>query len=176
MLFRSAANARAGRLRDPKAFVGYVRIITRNKIIDRLKEMRPVDVETVADYDVIDEDAEELEEEEDAAPPEALIDTKKLEAEIAELARRDNVYCKLSGMATEADWKGWTESDLRPYFDTVLAAFGPDRLMFGSDWPVILVACSYKCWADTVRSWIAELSPAEQLSIMGGTAKMAYSL
>jgi len=98
------------------------------------------------------------------------------EAEIAELARRDNVYCKLSGMATEADWKGWTESDLRPYFDTVLAAFGPDRLMFGSDWPVILVACSYKCWADTVRSWIAELSPAEQLSIMGGTAKMAYSL
>ncbi len=98
------------------------------------------------------------------------------EAEIAELARRDNVYCKLSGMATEANWKGWTESDLRPYFDTVLAAFGPDRLMFGSDWPVILVACSYKCWADTVRSWIAELSPAEQLSIMGGTAKMAYSL
>ncbi len=98
------------------------------------------------------------------------------EAEIAELARRDNVYCKLSGMATEADWKGWTESDLRPYFDTVIAAFGPDRLMFGSDWPVILVACSYKCWADTVRSWIAELSPAEQLSIMGGTAKMAYSL
>ncbi len=98
------------------------------------------------------------------------------EAEIAELARRDNVYCKLSGMATEADWKGWTESDLRPYFDTVLAAFGPDRLMFGSDWPVILVACSYKCWADTVRSWIAELSPADQLSIMGGTAKMAYSL
>ncbi len=98
------------------------------------------------------------------------------EAEIADLARRDNVYCKLSGMATEADWKGWTESDLRPYFDTVLAAFGPDRLMFGSDWPVILVACSYKCWADTVRSWIAELSPAEQLSIMGGTAKMAYSL
>jgi len=98
------------------------------------------------------------------------------EAEIADLARRDNVYCKLSGMATEANWKGWTESDLRPYFDTVLAAFGPDRLMFGSDWPVILVACSYKCWADTVRSWIAELSPAEQLSIMGGTAKMAYSL
>jgi L-fuconolactonase len=98
------------------------------------------------------------------------------EAEMAELARRDNVYCKLSGMVTEADWKRWTESDLRPYFDTVLAAFGPKRLMFGSDWPVIQVACSYKRWADTVRSWIAELSPAEQLSVMSGTAKMAYSL
>jgi L-fuconolactonase len=98
------------------------------------------------------------------------------EAEITELARRENVYCKLSGMVTEADWKRWTERDLRPYFDTVLAAFGPKRLMFGSDWPVIQVACSYKRWADTVRSWIAELSPAEQLSIMSGTAKMAYSL
>ena len=98
------------------------------------------------------------------------------EAEITELARRDNVYCKLSGMVTEADWKRWTDSDLRPYFDTVLAAFGPKRLMFGSDWPVIQVACSYKRWADTVRSWIAELSPAEQLSIVSGTAKMAYSL
>jgi L-fuconolactonase len=98
------------------------------------------------------------------------------EAAITELARRENVYCKLSGMATEAEWKGWTESDLRPYFDTVLAAFGPKRLMFGSDWPVIQVACSYQRWADTVRSWIAELSRAEELSIMSGTAKTAYSL
>jgi L-fuconolactonase len=98
------------------------------------------------------------------------------EAEVTELSRRENVYCKLSGMATEAEWNGWTESDLRPYFDTVLAAFGAKRLMFGSDWPVIQVACSYKRWAETVRSWIVELSPAEQLSIMSGTAKMAYSL
>jgi L-fuconolactonase len=98
------------------------------------------------------------------------------DAQIIELARRETVYCKLSGMVTEADWQGWTESDLRPYFDTVLAAFGPERLMFGSDWPVVLVACGYKRWADTVRSWIAELSPAEQLSIMAGSATMAYSL
>jgi len=48
--------------------------------------------------------------------------------------------------------------------------------MFGSDWPVILVACDYKRWTDIVHSWIAELSPAEQLSIMGGTARLAYSL
>ena len=95
---------------------------------------------------------------------------------ITELARRENVYCKLSGMATEADWSRWTESDLRPYFDITLSAFGPKRLMFGSDWPVILVASDYKRWANLVRSWISELSASEQSSIMGGTAKLAYSL
>jgi L-fuconolactonase len=95
---------------------------------------------------------------------------------ITELARRENVCCKLSGMATEADWRQWTESDLRPYFDITLEAFGPKRLMFGSDWPVILVACDYKRWAEMVRSWISEMSAAEQAFIMGGTAKLAYSL
>jgi L-fuconolactonase len=95
---------------------------------------------------------------------------------ITELARRENVCCKLSGMATEADWRQWTESDLRPYFDITLDAFGPKRLMFGSDWPVILVACDYKRWAEMVRSWISEMSAAEQAFIMGGTAKLAYSL
>lgn len=95
---------------------------------------------------------------------------------IVELGRRENVYCKLSGMATEADWHHWAEGDLRPYFDITLTAFGPKRLMVGSDWPVILVACDYKRWVDMVRSWIAELSAAEQSSVMGGTAKLAYSL
>lgn len=97
-------------------------------------------------------------------------------AQLTELARRENVYCKLSGMVTEANWTRWNAGDLRPYFDTAFTVFGPKRLMFGSDWPVLSVACSYKRWADLVRSWIAALSPAEQLSIMGGTAKAAYSL
>lgn len=95
---------------------------------------------------------------------------------IAELARRENVYCKISGMATEADWKFWTQDDLRPYFDTVLDAFGPQRLMFGSDWPVIQVACDYNRWSSIVKSWIAELSSVEQQAIMAETAKTAYSL
>jgi L-fuconolactonase len=95
---------------------------------------------------------------------------------IAALAQYENVYCKLSGMATEANWKNWTQSGLHPYFETVLQAFGPDRLMFGSDWPVIEVACDYKRWAEMVRSWISKLSQSEQLSIMGGTAKKAYAL
>ncbi len=62
---------------------------------------------------------------------------------ISELARRQNVYCKLSGMVTEANWSTWTENDLQPYFDVALEAFGPRRLMFGSDWPVLLVAGTY---------------------------------
>lgn len=95
---------------------------------------------------------------------------------IRELARRPNVYCKVSGMVTEADFKKWTEAQLRPYFDTVLEAFGPQRLMFGSDWPVCLVACSYARWHKMVSNWIVKLSPAEQARILGGTAIEAYKL
>ncbi len=95
---------------------------------------------------------------------------------IRELARRENVYCKLSGMATEADWTHWTAQQLRPYFDVVLAAFGPRRLMFGSDWPVLTLAAHYSTWLDTVRAWIADLSPDEQQCILSGTAREAYRL
>jgi L-fuconolactonase len=79
-------------------------------------------------------------------------------------------------MVTEADWTRWTEKDLYPYFDIVLNAFGPRRLMFGSDWPVMLVACDYIRWVNIVLSWISELSATEQVAIMADTAKAAYSL
>jgi L-fuconolactonase len=95
---------------------------------------------------------------------------------IIELARRENVYCKLSGMATEASWADWTEEDLRPYFDIAIEAFGPGRLMFGSDWPVVLVASSYRRWAETVQHAIAGLSVDEQAQVFSGTAKEAYQL
>jgi L-fucono-1,5-lactonase len=95
---------------------------------------------------------------------------------ITELAQRPNVYCKISGLVTEADWENWTEDGLRPYVDTVLEAFGPERLMFGSDWPVCLVACEYGRWADIVRGFIAELSSDEQDRILGITATKAYNL
>jgi L-fuconolactonase len=93
-----------------------------------------------------------------------------------ELAKRRNVYCKLSGMVTEADWETWTEADLQPYFDIAIEAFGPQRLMFGSDWPVILVACAYKRWVNTVQRLVSRLSVNEQASIFGGSAKEAYHL
>ncbi|MEM6644958.1 MAG: amidohydrolase family protein [Bacteroidota bacterium] len=93
---------------------------------------------------------------------------------IRALAERPNVTCKVSGMVTEADWANWKPETLRPYWDTVLDAFGPSRLMFGSDWPVCLVASGYARWAQTVRTWIADLSADEQAQIMGGTAAQVY--
>jgi L-fuconolactonase len=95
---------------------------------------------------------------------------------ILELARRENVYCKLSGMVTEATWEGWSKSDLHPYFEIAIEAFGPGRLMFGSDWPVVLVASSYQRWLETVQHAISGLSPDEQTQVLGGTAKEAYRL
>jgi L-fuconolactonase len=92
------------------------------------------------------------------------------------LAERPNVFCKLSGLVTEADWSGWNEAQLEPYVHTVLAAFGPGRVMFGSDWPVCLVASTYAGWVGTVRSLTAALSADEQAEIFAGTAQRAYGL
>jgi L-fuconolactonase len=92
------------------------------------------------------------------------------------LAERPNVYCKISGMVTEADYNAWSREDLAPYFDTVLNAFGPERLMFGSDWPVCLVATTYQNWFNLVAEEIKRLSDGERDAILGGTAMRAYSL
>jgi L-fuconolactonase len=93
-----------------------------------------------------------------------------------ELARRANVYCKVSGMVTEADWHTWSEEDLAPYIETVLEAFTPKRIMFGSDWPVVNLASSYRRWIDTVRAAIAPLTTTERERILAGTAIDAYGL
>lgn len=95
---------------------------------------------------------------------------------LADLARREGVYCKLSGMVTEADWGGWSVEQLRPYAEAVLEAFGPGRVMFGSDWPVCLVACGYVRWREVVGEFISSLSQAEQERVLGGTAVEAYGL
>jgi L-fuconolactonase len=95
---------------------------------------------------------------------------------LRELARRPNVYCKLSGMPTEADWRRWTVEQLRPYAEATLEAFGPRRVMFGSDWPVCLLATAYTRWVDVVREFIANLSIAEQARVMSETAVEAYGL
>ena len=93
-----------------------------------------------------------------------------------EIAKREHVYCKLSGMVTEADLAAWTPRDLEPYIDVVLGAFGPRRIMYGSDWPVLLRASDYARWFGTVNHAISKLSKAEQGRIMGGTAVEAYGL
>lgn len=93
-----------------------------------------------------------------------------------ELGKRPNVFCKISGMVTEADFKKWTPEQLHPYFDTVLEAFSPQRLMFGSDWPVCLVGVSYQQWVQNICQVIRLLSVDEQQCIMGETAAKAYQL
>ena len=95
---------------------------------------------------------------------------------LEELARRPNVYCKLSGLATEADHRSWTAEQLGTYVNIVLEAFGPKRLMFGSDWPVCLLAVGYRDWVCFVEREIEKLSDAEQERIWSGTAIEAYNL
>jgi L-fuconolactonase len=95
---------------------------------------------------------------------------------IKELARRENVYCKVSGMVTEAGYTTWSEDQLRPYFDTVLEAFGPKRLMFGTDWPVCLAATSYVRWVELVHRVAEKLSVDERAWLFGKTAIQAYKL
>jgi L-fuconolactonase len=95
---------------------------------------------------------------------------------LTELAQRENVTCKLSGMLTEADWAGWSLDSLRPYLDAAVEAFGPERLMAGSDWPVCLVASGYTHWWQTLRTYFAGFSEAERERIFGGTAVEVYRL
>ncbi len=95
---------------------------------------------------------------------------------IREMARRENVYCKVSGMITEADWANWSENDLGPYVDTVLEAFGAKRLMAGSDWPVCTLAGSYQRWNSALWELLRALSMGEQEMILGELASSVYGL
>jgi L-fuconolactonase len=95
---------------------------------------------------------------------------------MCDLAQREHVYCKLSGMVTEANWHSWTPVEFQPYFDVVLEAFGPKRLMFGSDWPVLNLAADYPAWVSIVGNLLAALSHTEQTRIWGETAVEAYRL
>lgn len=98
------------------------------------------------------------------------------QAHIREMAKRQNVTCKISGMVTEADHQAWTPEQLLPYLETTLEAFGPKRVMFGSDWPVCLLACEYDRWHQIVSDFANSLSETEQASLFGGTAVQAYGL
>jgi L-fucono-1,5-lactonase len=109
-------------------------------------------------------------------PPIASGELEPWATHMRTLAAHENVVCKLSGLVTEADWKTWTVDDLRPYAETVLEAFGPGRVMFGSDWPVCTLATSYARWVETVEDLIRPLTTAERERIMGGTAAEAYRL
>jgi L-fuconolactonase len=95
---------------------------------------------------------------------------------IAELASHDNVYCKISGMVTEADWKNWKYDDFTPYMDIILNYFGIKRIMYGSDWPMCLVAASYDDVMQIVRDYFVSFSASEQQLFFGENAKSFYQL
>ena len=97
-------------------------------------------------------------------------------AQMKDLSKRENVSCKLSGMATEANWKNWSVTDLQPYMETALDCFGPDRMMFGSDWPVARLAVEYENWVEVCRNFISTLSTDEQIKIEGKNAFEVYKL
>ena len=90
--------------------------------------------------------------------------------------RLPNVDCKLSGLITEADHAAWTIDHLRPYVDHVLATFGPHRLLFGGDWPVVKLAGTYARWLDTARALVSHLSPPAQAAVFHDNALRVYRL
>jgi len=95
---------------------------------------------------------------------------------IRQLAQHPNVTCKVSGMVTEAPWKNWKQQDFTPYLDTVFEAFGPSRLMYGSDWPVCLLAAGYQEVYDLAATYCSRLSPSEQQQVFSTTACRFYRL
>jgi L-fuconolactonase len=97
-------------------------------------------------------------------------------SDLDRLAAIPNVYAKLSGLVTEADWNRWTIDDLRRYLNAAIDAFGPDRLMIGSDWPVCTLAAEYRQVIEIVRGAIDERPRSEQDSIVGGTARRFWNL
>ena len=97
-------------------------------------------------------------------------------ADIRKLAELPNVCCKVSGMVTEASWTDWKKADFEPYLEIVFEAFGAKRIMFGSDWPVCLVAAEYGSMTGIVSDYIAAFSPAEKQMILGENAILFYHL
>jgi L-fuconolactonase len=100
----------------------------------------------------------------------------KWASDIEELAQYQNVHCKVSGMLTEADWYGWRTDDFTPYLDVIFHAFGTGRLMYGSDWPVCLLAGGYNRALEILQIYLSRFSPEEQEQFFGGNAINFYNL
>ncbi|MFF1685642.1 MULTISPECIES: amidohydrolase family protein [unclassified Streptomyces] len=109
-------------------------------------------------------------------PPIASGATEPWTGGVRALAALPNTVCKLSGLVTEADWATWTPGALRPYAATVLEAFGPDRVMFGSDWPVCTLAATYEQVLESAQELTGSLTAPERDAVFGGTATRVYGL
>jgi L-fuconolactonase len=95
---------------------------------------------------------------------------------LRELARREHVVCKLSGLVTEADYHQWSVAQLKPFVEVALEVFGPSRLLFGSDWPVCTVAASYQQWCETAEEMLSACTSVEREAIFGLNAQRVYGL
>lgn len=102
--------------------------------------------------------------------------TEPWKSQIRELAQRPDIHCKLSGVVTEADKENWTADQVRPYMEHILESFGPERVTFGSDWPVVNLAADYRRWFALAMETIAHYSPAEQQMILHDNAVRFYRL
>jgi L-fuconolactonase len=98
------------------------------------------------------------------------------ELNMAAMATFNNVHCKLSGMVTEANWTSWTKETFFPYLDELFETFGPERLMYGSDWPVCLVAAAYEKQLEIILDYVDRLTPNEKKLVMGENAIRFYNL
>lgn len=107
-------------------------------------------------------------------PPVRRGELEPWRSQLREFAKLPNVNCKLSGLTTEADWEKWTTADLKPYFETVLESFGPDRVIFAGDWPVCTLATGYGRWVDTVAELTAFLSTEDTGKLFRSNAERIY--
>lgn len=111
-----------------------------------------------------------------AKPPIASGELEPWRTLIAPFGELDHVACKVSGLVTEADWVSWTAADLQPYVDHAIEVFGPARLIFGSDWPVCLLAATYPEVVEAALITMSGLDVTEQAAVMGGNATRIYGL
>jgi len=111
-----------------------------------------------------------------AKPPIAKGEIADWAKDLKEVAAYPNIWCKLSGLVTEANWTSWTTEDLRPYVERALEFFGPKRMMYGSDWPVCLLASSYVQVLESFQSLLADLAEEDRDRIFSGNATEFYKL
>ena len=111
-----------------------------------------------------------------AKPPVKEGQIEEWKKDIMALAPYENLYCKISGLVTEADWKNWKDEDVKPCLDVAVEAFGTDRIMFGSDWPVCLLAASYGRTLGLVRDYFSSFTKTEQDKFFGENAIRFYNI